>query len=211
MKTILCYGDSNTYGYVPGAGTRYVREERWTGVLQSLLPAGYEVIEEGLNGRTTAYDREGEDIKNGLKHLVPILHSHRPLDIVVFMLGSNDCNAELNIDVTDIRDGMEKLILETRERMLQKQGYLPRIIVIAPPHISPAYKGGPFDGQLNDDSVIKSEALGREYEDLCRKYDCIFMDAKDIPVSAADGLHLSRESHQKLGQSVAKVILALDI
>ncbi len=209
MKTILCYGDSNTYGYVPGTGTRYPKGERWTDILQSLLPADFEVIAEGLNGRTTAYDREGDDIKNGLRHMVPILHSHRPLHIVIFMLGTNDCNAELNITVKDIRDGMEKLIVKAKEAIPLKQSDPFRIIVVAPPHISPSYKGGPFHGQLNDGSVSKSRALSKEYEELCEKHGCVFVDARDIKVSDTDGLHLTSEAHDKLGHLIARTVLSL--
>ncbi len=57
MKTILCYGDSNTWGYKPDSNVlipvRYLYEIRWTGVLRSTLGDKYVVVEEGLNSRTT--------------------------------------------------------------------------------------------------------------------------------------------------------------
>ena len=209
MKTVLCYGDSNTYGYDPENGMRYPKEKRWTFILQSLLSEGYEVIAEGLNGRTTAFDREGEDIKNGLRHLVPILHSHRPLDIVIFMLGTNDCNSEVNAKAKDIASGMEKLILKTKEASLLKQSYLPKIIVIAPARISPSCKEGPFAHEFEDDSIRKSKALSEEYEKLCKKHGCIFLDAKDVRVSDTDGIHLSEEGHEKLAHLLAEAILSI--
>ena len=106
MKQILCYGDSNTHGYDPNTLGRYPKEKRWTSILQSLLGPEYDVINEGLNGRTTAFDREGEPYKNGYAHLIPILYTHRPLDMVVFMLGTNDCTAALHKDIKDIMEGM---------------------------------------------------------------------------------------------------------
>lgn len=51
-KTILCYGDSNTWGNVPSSFLRYPRDVRWPAVLQNLLGEDYEVISEGLCGRT---------------------------------------------------------------------------------------------------------------------------------------------------------------
>ena len=79
MKTVLCYGDSNTYGYNPENGLRYSEDERWTGVLKSLLGPAYNVIEEGCNGRTTIYDDPLEGWKNGKDYLKPCLNSHKPL------------------------------------------------------------------------------------------------------------------------------------
>ena len=90
MKTILCYGDSNTYGYDPSNGFRYPKNVRWTGVLADLLGPEFTVIEEGCNGRTTVFDDPLEGWKNGLDYLKPCLNSHKPIDLVILMLGSND-------------------------------------------------------------------------------------------------------------------------
>ena len=49
MKEILCFGDSNTYGLIPGTKERYGRDTRWTGLLeQHLYEKGYRIIEEGF-------------------------------------------------------------------------------------------------------------------------------------------------------------------
>ena len=90
MKTILCYGDSNTYGLMPDSPDRYPRDVRWTGILQKKLGEDYYVIEEGLSGRTTLWDDPIEEHKNGKKYLLPCLETHKPLDLVVIMLGTND-------------------------------------------------------------------------------------------------------------------------
>ena len=86
MKTILCYGDSNTYGLRPDSNQRYPREIRWTGLLQKSLGEDYYVIEEGLSGRTTLWDDPIEEHKNGKTYLFPCLESHSPIDLVVLML-----------------------------------------------------------------------------------------------------------------------------
>jgi lysophospholipase L1-like esterase len=93
MKTIVCFGDSNTWGYVPGSeGERHPREVRWPVRLQRLLGDGWEVIAEGLNGRTASIDRPDSEGRNGLSYLLPCLHSHAPVDVVVIFLGTNDVN-----------------------------------------------------------------------------------------------------------------------
>ena len=90
MKTILCFGDSNTWGYNPENGQRFGPEERWTGILRNSLGEDYRVIEEGLNGRTTLWDDPIAGFKNGLDYLMPCLESHMPFDLITIMLGTND-------------------------------------------------------------------------------------------------------------------------
>ena len=105
MKTVLCYGDSNTYGYNPENGLRYNEDERWTGILKSLLGPGYNIIEEGCNGRTTIYDDPLEGWKNGKDYLKPCLNSHKPIDIIILMLGSNDLKNYFGASSRDIANG----------------------------------------------------------------------------------------------------------
>ena len=79
MKHILCYGDSNTHGYIPSGG-RYDDDTRYTGILAKLLGSDYRIIEEGLNSRTSSFDDPFEPYKNGMDCLVPCLDSHKPLE-----------------------------------------------------------------------------------------------------------------------------------
>jgi lysophospholipase L1-like esterase len=87
VKRILCYGDSNTWGYDPVTQERFDKNERWTGQLSQMLGGNYDVIEEGLNGRTTVWDDPIEGYKNGRDYLIPCLESHKPLDLVIILLG----------------------------------------------------------------------------------------------------------------------------
>jgi lysophospholipase L1-like esterase len=82
MKTVLCYGDSNTWGYDPVSQSRFDIHTRWAGVARDLLGSDWHVIEEGLNGRTTVWDDPIEGDKNGKTYLPPCLATHRPLDVV---------------------------------------------------------------------------------------------------------------------------------
>lgn len=96
MKEILCFGDSNTYGLIPGTKERYGRDTRWTGLLeQHLYEKGYRIIEEGLCGRTTVFEDELREGRKGAALLPTLLESHAPIDRVVLMLGTNDCKTSI--------------------------------------------------------------------------------------------------------------------
>ena len=93
MKTVVCFGDSNTWGYIPGSGgERFPREQRWPVILQRELGDAWDVIAEGLSGRTATIDRPDSEGRNGLPYFLPCLLSHAPLDAVVIFLGTNDVN-----------------------------------------------------------------------------------------------------------------------
>ena len=121
MTTILCYGDSNTYGYNPVNGLRYPKDVRWTGVLQKLLGEQYAVIEEGCNGRTTVFEDIAEPWKAGLGYLKPCLNTHKPIDFVIMMLGSNDLKRMFHASAKEIADGAEQLVSIIKEFTKEKQ------------------------------------------------------------------------------------------
>ena len=110
MKTVLCFGDSNTWGYSPVDGTRYPLDIRWTGVLQKSLGVDYRIIEEGLNGRTTFINEDERPLRSGSDVLQIILESHRPLDFVIIMLGTNDLKVEFNLSVEEIAQGAKPFV-----------------------------------------------------------------------------------------------------
>ena len=92
-KVVVCYGDSNTWGADPAGTGRFAPDVRWTGVLQAELGSGYKIIEEGLNGRTTNIEDTIEEDRNGRRQLPPTIESHRPFDLMIIMLGTNDLAA----------------------------------------------------------------------------------------------------------------------
>ena len=97
-KRILCIGDSNTWGYIPGSGERYEKNVRWTGKLAQMLGENYEVIEEGMNGRTTAFTDKIEPGTAALDYLYPCLISQFPLDYIIVMLGTNDTKTRYGVN-----------------------------------------------------------------------------------------------------------------
>ena len=130
MKTILCYGDSNTYGYNPANGMRYPKNVRWPGCLGILLGNEYEVIEEGCNGRTTVFDDPIEGWKNGLDYLRPCLNTHKPIDLVIMMLGSNDLKEVFGAEAKDSAAGAATLVDVIIKFTEEKQGFVPKILFI---------------------------------------------------------------------------------
>ena len=209
MKTILCYGDSNTYGYQPGTGSRYAPDVRWTGVLAHALAGKYRIIEEGCNGRTTVFDDPLEGWKNGMDYLRPCLHSHRPVDMVILMLGSNDLKEVFHASVEDITQGVETLLDIITDFMTEKQGKSPKIILVSPPEVGPAIEKGDFGYAFTASAVQRSKQFGAAYRSLAEKKHCLFLDAaKIVTPSPVDSLHLSAKAHETLGRALAELILA---
>ncbi len=136
IRSVLCYGDSNTFGSatVDRPDGRYGPDERWPGVLRNALGSGWLVIEEGLGGRTTVSDDpvEGAD-KNGRSYLYPCLRSHRPLDVVVIMLGTNDLKNRFGKTAWDIAEGVGVLVSIVKTSGAGRNEGVPEIIIISPP------------------------------------------------------------------------------
>ena len=135
-KTILCYGDSNTWGWNPATQSRYVRDERWPGVLRQELGEGYLVIEEGLNGRTTVWDDPIEGYKNGKEYLIPCLETHKPIDLVIIMLGTNDLKARFSVPACDVAAGAGVLVDIIAKSETGPGDGAPQVLLIAPPPIA---------------------------------------------------------------------------
>ncbi len=211
-KRILCFGDSLTWGYNPETHVRFPEEDRWTTVLQEILGDDYKVIDEGQNGRTIAIDDPSEGEKNGLNYIGPCLESQRPLDLVIIMLGSNDCKRKFAFSSMDIAGEMqiflEKVVTYNHFRCRDQF----KILLISPPHISEKIK----DSWLGDCFGYErarelSMELSSWYQKLADMYDCLFMDAADyVKASDIDGCHLDAENQKKLGKAVVEFLQKAD-
>ncbi|MCI5845577.1 MAG: GDSL-type esterase/lipase family protein [Oscillospiraceae bacterium] len=204
MKTILCFGDSNTYGYHPETKKRYVETIRWTGRLQNQIrPYGWRVIEEGLCGRTTMLDGMHRENRNGAAILPMLLETHAPLDAVILMLGTNDCKTQFHATPESIGDGIRKLILQIRET----DSNLP-ILLISPIHLAQDIEKK--DPAFSDNSVLVSHALKSVYAAIAEQESCLFFAASDYAEpSEIDGEHLDAEGHQHLAEQIFKVLQPL--
>jgi lysophospholipase L1-like esterase len=206
MKTILCYGDSNTWGWNPHTLSRYGRNERWPGVLRNALGQNYWVIEEGQNGRTTVWDDPIEGHKNGLTYLPPCLDSHHPLDLVIIMLGSNDLKARFSVTAFDIAQSAGVLVDVVQKSAFGPDGNPPQVLLMSPPVI------GKLTGfaEIFEGGVEKSRKLVVYFRQVAEERKCYFLDAAQIVVAdAADGVHLDRSEHEKLGKAVASQVRSI--
>lgn len=205
--TVLCYGDSNTYGYRPETGGRYPFEKRWPNILASMLGEGYTVVSEGLNSRTTAYDYPDCAWKNGLLPLASCLGTSKPVDHLLFMLGTNDCKLSLGLTAEDIAAGMEKLVRTAKELLPEIQETMPTITVIAPAAVRPELEGTPFADDFDESSVRKSRALAPLYRAIAEKYGCRFLDCTDrAEVSRTDCIHLTEQGHRRIAEAVYELM-----
>lgn len=194
---ILCYGDSNTWGCRPVTGGRYGRGDRWTCRLAALT--GHEIIEEGLNGRTTVFTDYLEPYRNGYKYAAPCVMSHLPLDLIIVMLGSNDAKRRYHVNASEIARGLGEVILQMRNYCARK-GASPDILIVSPPRAEIPAGDRDFDPEAND--TIRN--LEGEYENLAAEMGCGFFRASDcVDEIGADGLHLTARGHRELAEGLA--------
>jgi lysophospholipase L1-like esterase len=210
MKTILCYGDSNTYGYIPASGGgRYDHRTRWPRALERILNenCGSEpewwVDEEGLNGRTSSFDDPVELERNGLRHIIPILKSHKPLDIVAVMLGTNDLKRRFNPSPYDISQGVLNVVKAIQHSETGPKDSAPKVLVICPPPLLES----PVFGDIFSGAIVISKQLPPYYKQICEESGSLYLDAGSvIKTSPADGVHLEPSEHLRLAEAVAKII-----
>jgi lysophospholipase L1-like esterase len=202
-KTILCYGDSNTWGFIPGSeGERFPWDVRWPGALQAELGSGFRVIEEGLNGRTTVLDNPLEPYRNGRDYLIPCLQSQQPLDLVVIFLGTNDLCDRYSLPPLDIARGAASLAQIALRSETGPGWGAPAVLLCSLP-------------RFGDTSTLVDTFAGgaRKAEDLPR---CFRIAAAEVGVPLldlsevttyddADGVHLNAAGHRAIALAVARV------
>lgn len=208
MKRVLCFGDSNTWGYDPDSGERLQEGKRWTGILDRNTGPNYRIIEEGLNGRTTVWNDPIEGVSSGLNHLEPCLDAHKPVDLVILMLGTNDLKFRFSSTAYDIAEGMGRLVDLIDSSDAGRGEESPATLVVSPPPI----------GELSEFEEMfrgareKSGNLSNQFCRVAEEKGCYFLDAGDfVSSSDVDGIHLAESEHKKLGGAIADKISALDI
>jgi len=201
MKTILCYGDSNTHGFNAHTQDRFSIDERWTGVLAQELGAAYHVVEEGLNGRTTVWNDPVEGRMSGKDYLVPCLASHHPIDLVVLMLGTNDLKKRFAVSVFDIAYSVGMLVNIIQTSGAGPDYSAPQVLLISPPVVG---KLSAYAEMFGDDVQARSKQFAKHYRLIADQYRCHFLDAAQVIVSGdVDGVHWEADQHRKLGRVVA--------
>jgi lysophospholipase L1-like esterase len=204
-RTVLCFGDSNTYGSIPGeAGGRYGPDIRWPGVLAHELGGGWRVVEEGLPGRTTVFDDPMSPYRRGADYLPPCLASHAPFDVVVIFLGTNDLKDRMGVGAVDIAAGVGVLAQTTLASGSGPGGTAPQVLLLALPRLgdglSPEFAGAEEKAaELPRYLAEQAALLGVDRLDL----------AEVAGYSSLDGIHLDEAGHAAVGDIVARKLASM--
>lgn len=204
MRNILCFGDSNTYGLIPGTSGRYPFGVRWTSILaQKLGFQDYHIIEEGLCGRTTMFDDPLRDGRCGVKILPTILETHSPIDLTIIMLGTNDCKTIYGASAEVIAKGAARLIRQVRSIAKESE-----ILLISPIHLGDDVRD--FDAEFSDISVEVSKKISEAYRKIAAIEKVHFLAASDFAEpSLEDQEHLNENGHRFLAEAVLKKVLEI--
>ena len=219
MKTVLCYGDSNTWGYNPKGG-RFDYTIRWPMVMASFLNSesdgkagsadaySYWVVEEGLNGRTTCREDPVEGDKNGLRQLVPILRSHKPLDLVIIMLGTNDLKHRFNPNPYEISQGAQLVAKAALASESGPNDGKPKVLLVNPVPLS---KSKVFAQMLASDAQKISRKLAPLFKTCAAECGAEFFDSSSVikACSRDDGIHWDADDHRRFGKAMAEQVRIL--
>ena len=199
LKQILCFGDSNTYGLIPGTKDRYDWNTRWTGILDSKVSKkGYRVIEEGLCGRTTVFEDVYRKGRKGIDFISVILETHKPIDTVVLMLGTNDCKTAYNASAEVIGQGIEEIIEEIRKTAPEAN-----IVLVSPIELGNRVWEEGFDPEFSGRSVGVSKKLPIVYKKIAEDNNIYFLQASEFAVpSKADREHLDEVGHKNFADAI---------
>ena len=191
MKNILCFGDSNTWGYDPSTQTRFSKDIRWTGVLQQLLGSNYNIIEEGLNGRTTNVNEKQDHglgyfrpFRSAMDLLSVLIETNSPLDLIVVMLGTNDLKTNFNQSSEMIAKNM-RLVCESiiNNDYFQSKS----IILVSPTHINEE-SPNLLDSFIG--TTQASQSFSNSYRKISDDLNLYFVDASEsVKTNKIDGLH----------------------
>lgn len=203
MKKILCFGDSNTYGYIPNNGARYDKNTRWTGILSLLSHGKFKIIEGGCNNRTAFAANPAGKIFTGYEILPELLTDD--FDAVVLAIGINDTQFLFDTVIEDFTTGIENLI-----NIVQAKCPQAKIILVAPSILTDDVLNGNFACLFDRTSIEKSRQLPLLYQKIAEKQNIEFLDLNSVAkTSSLDGLHYAPEQHLKIAQVIFKILSEL--
>lgn len=209
MKNILCFGDSNTWGYDPSTQTRFSKDIRWTGVLQQLLGSKYNIIEEGLNGRTTNVNEKQDHglgyfrpFRSAMDLLSVLIETNSPLDLIIVMLGTNDLKTNFNQSSEMIAKNM-RLVCESiiNNDYFQSKS----IILVSPSHINEE-SPNLLDSFIG--TTQASQSFSNSYRKISDDLNLHFVDASEsVKTNKIDGLHWDSKQHSDFANSLFNKII----
>ena len=209
MKSILAFGDSLTWGFVPGLFSRHPYEIRWPNALAAASNGQVRVIEEGLNGRTTAFDDPTVfEERNGAKALPMLLSTHQPLDLVIMMLGCNDLKFVSRRRAFDAHLGMARLVDIVKTFSFLESSRRPEILIVAPPSLTKT--DDLFFGHLFNDALAESRLFATWYAKIAKDKGVHFFDAGLVcKTSPVDAVHMDAANTHALGVGLAPTVAAI--
>ncbi len=202
MRRVLCFGDSNTYGYSPVDGQRYGDDINWPGVLDRLLGDKFEVINEGKNGRTVAFDDPYKEGCNGMNDIESCIEEHEPVDLVIIMLGTNDLKVYFDASPQIIAENLREMckIVQTKTDA--------RIILASPALLGDQIEFSPLHLEFGRTQVDYSFELAPYFEKVAKEVGAEFIDLAMVAMSSdVDCLHLMPEEHAKVAQAMRDKVL----
>lgn len=198
MKQILAFGDSNTWGLIPGSGERYPEHIRWTGILRKAAASyGYRVLEDGVCGRTTVFQDPSRFGRRGLD-AIDRYREADSLSAVILMLGTNDCKTVFRASPEQIGCGLEQCLIRF-ERLIPPE----KILVVSPLLLGKDVWKPEKDPAFDKQSVRTCAALKDIYRKIAERRGCAFLAASDHAEAChVDEEHLNAEGHEHLAAAI---------
>jgi len=210
MRQILIYGDSLTWGIIPGTRQRLPFHARWPGVAEAeIVKAGHDVrlVEDCLNGRRTAWDDPFKPGRNARIGVEQRIEAQSPLALVILMLGTNDFQSMHPHTAWHSAQGIAALIAAIRHAPIEPGMPTPEMLIVAPPPFR--IPKGPMAAKFEGASE-KSVGLSDEYREVATELECHFFDASEVTsTSAIDGVHLDADQHALLGREIARRVATI--
>lgn len=202
-RRIVCFGDSNTWGYDAESNERFNEDVRWPSLLAQRLGNEFQVVEEGLPGRTSVVDDPLFEGLNAYRYIHPCLMSHAPLEFVILMLGTNDTKERFHLTSYNIAQGIARLSLKAKNMPVGVNGNSPKVLVVAPPPIGNQYIQTEIGASMGSGCDIKSEEMPKYLEELLKAQNTDFLNTKGIVhMGTVDYMHLDQEGHKRLAELV---------
>lgn len=203
MKNILCFGDSNTWGYNPDTKGRFPWGVRWTSILQDKLNSDeVKIIEQGLCGRTTIFEDETRPDRNGAITLKEIFSENNNIDSVILMLGTNDCKTYYGNTEIEIAKGVEECLDLVLKHVNPEQ-----VLLVSPILLGENVWMDEFDPEFNKESVLVSKNLKAAYEEVAKERNVHFLAASEYATpSSSDQEHMDVNGHINLADAIFKSV-----
>ena len=193
MKTILCYGDSNTWGS-QGKAQRMPHAQQWPNILATLLGDNFYVVQEGLGGRVAGNFVHGDPAKNGKDSFEVIYRSAAPVDLVIIGLGANDLKKMYGQSADEIFNNLMWYAAEADILKDRNAGVVPKIMYVTPAN---------FDSDKSyyeADETVRQELIEKL---LATNYPVVVLNDMEL---VEDKLHFTEADHQKIARLVAEKV-----